>query len=180
MKLNTKSYEIEEVELKDVCVAKYGQLEYLQIRVSFSCYSQNYPACKINDLSAGIDSFKNCFNVNELEQINGKKCLAILSQSDVFALVNPINNKLFSLQAQYFPEQYRENINEFKSQKGNEFLHRLSDQEALLVGFMNSISPKNENLAHHVQVIVNSYSMAGILEEDLPLKTENTKRKNKI
>ena len=180
MKLNPQSYEIEEVELKDVCVEKYGNLEYLQIRLSFNSCSQGYPACKIDDLSAGIDSLKDCFNVSQLEQINGKKCLAILSQSDVFALVNPVNNKLFSLQAQYFPDHYRQNIDEFKSQNGNEFLHKLSDQEALLVGFMNNIKPTNENLAYHVKKIVNSYSMVGILEADLPLKSENIKKKSKI
>lgn len=180
MKLKPENYEIEEVELKDICVEKFANAEYLQIRLWFDSCSQGYPACKINDLSAGIDSLKDCFGVSSIEEINGKKCLAILSRNDVFALVNPVNNKLFSLQAQFFPEQYRENINEFKSQKGNEFLHRLSDQEALLVGFMNDIKPKNEKLAQHVQKIVNSYSMAGILEEDLPLKSENSKRKNKI
>ena len=180
MKLIVKNYEIEEVELTDVCVEKYGTIEYLQIRLFFdSCY-QNYPACKINDLTSGINSFKDCFDIKTIEQGNGKKCLAILSQSDVLALVNPLTNKIFSLQAQYFPEKYKDDIYEFKSQPGNEFLSRLPDKESLLLGFMKNIKPKNEHLALHIHNIINSYAISQILEQNLTHKTEKLKPKTKL
>lgn len=52
----------------------------------------------------------------------------------MFCIFNPENNRFFSLHAKFFPEQYKEALNEIKQNQPNELLDQLDNFNALMLG----------------------------------------------
>ena len=180
MLLKPEYYDVEVVKLKDVKLIDYGKSKILNIHTVVDCLHQGYPMCKIPDINLGVQYLLDCFEVNKLEDVNGKKALKVAYDCDIFCLVNSNNNKTFSLLAKYFPEQYIESIAIFREKKGNDFLKKLSLEDVLIVGFLNEIKVSNNGLSEEVKRIVNSYSLYNVLENELSQKGDRETKKRKL
>lgn len=178
-RIDPKNYSVKEVTLSNAEIRNYGNLEYIGLDTKESCMHQSYPGVKLMDLNEGIQYLLECFDVKNLADLEGKKAWSVCSNMDIFCLVNPDNNKLFSLAAKFYPERYSDVLDEIKSQPGNQFLNKLEPHDALLVGVLKSI-PVTGRLEEQVVNLVNTYSMYNILSAEIPTKSPNTTKKKKI
>lgn len=165
-------------KIKNVSVEEYGSIKYLNIELQYDngCV-QGYPACKLNSLEEGIQYFNERFDVNKLEDAIGKRIWAIGGFASIFALINQENYKIFSLNAQFFPEQYDESVNKLKSQEEFKYLDGLNKHDTLLIATIAHMNPKSE-LSEDMKKVMNSYLLNKVLNEQLEEKA--TKHKQKI
>jgi hypothetical protein len=110
----SQDYNISEVDIIDVKQEEYGRMNFLSITFTNSIFHQGYPVCNTkNGYAEQFQHLCETFEITKTSQLIKKKCIAMHSNSDTFFLFNPDNNQFFSLQAKFFPEEYKDVVQNY-------------------------------------------------------------------
>lgn len=123
-------------------IDQYHGKNYLCIETQSDLGHQNYPACNIKNLDEAIDYFNETMDIKRLEDINNKEVYAISNFSSIIGLINKETNQIFSLQAHFFPELYKEDVYAIASKNSQHDLLNMPLSDALLLAVITSINPK--------------------------------------
>lgn len=172
-----KNYEVREGYIETV--SKNEDYNCLSLTLKVWIFNQGYPSCITNGgYEEQLSYLKEVFEVNNEQDLIGKKFIAICSSSDIFCLYNPDNNQFFSLQAKFFPEKYAQALEEIKKEHNIEFFDKLDDFNKLMTGVVKAQKDKNADMLIFSQ-LMDKHNLKVKLEDKLE-PTKHKAKTNKI
>lgn len=138
-----KDYEVTEGTISSIY--KNDDFNCLMIELSLPPFTQGFPACRTKGgYEEQIKHLKEVFDVEDEKELLGMNFIALNCITSIFCLYNPKNNNFFSTQAKFFPEQYKDSLDEIKEIYKSEFsqFKEINDFNQLMIGVI--LSQKNQ------------------------------------
>lgn len=160
-----KNYEVREGHIESV--SKNEDYNCLIINMKISVFNQGYPACRTpGGYEEQLNYLKDVFEVENEQDLIGKKFVAICNSCDVFCLYNPENNQFFSLQAKFFPEKYAEALEQITKEHNIEFFDKLDNFNKLMLGVVKAQKDQNADILIFSQ-LMDKHNLKAKLEDKL-------------
>lgn len=173
------SYEIQPFKIQEAKIAEYYK-KYLHISFLNDGVVQTYPACS-TDIEKSTNYFKDCLGITDLNDAIGMDVWCICSFSEIIGVVSVDNNKFFSLQGKFFPQQYNDDINKIIEETGNDFIKKLAPEDAFICALLTRIRDNDKNpQANDVKRFLEMHHLNKHLQSELKINDTTNKTIMKI
>ena len=103
-------------------IAEHGKIKYLDVLLNHgSGLKQFIPPINLVDIHTAEKYLCETFGLNSIGELKGKEIWSIANPTEIFALINPSDKKMFSLQSFYLSNNFKDDIENYK--KLDEYKH---------------------------------------------------------
>jgi hypothetical protein len=96
-------------------ISNHGSMKYLDLLLRHDTnVTQFSPPINLVDTHTVEKYLCDTFSLSNIGELKGKQVWSIAGFSEVFALINPLNNKMFNLKSFYLADNFKDDIEEYK------------------------------------------------------------------
>jgi hypothetical protein len=162
------SYNVSELYIADIRKESYYEKNFLSISLSDGTFHQGYPICNTQGgYKTQFQHLCDVFQLTKLSQFINRKCIAMQSQNDILFLFNPSNQKFFSIQAKFFPQNYSDILEQYSHIDSD--IQYLESFDAVLLSSLKLLTKPSE-LKTSLEHILESKKIQSQLHQELPQK----------